>query len=129
MTRPYSIASKKNGRAPHRKKCPECRAVGPRDRYTTGAFAQVRVADHGTQATAKVRSAFEVVADSVLNGGRLSGATYDDWTTFNANKAVARLLLRDVVPQLLARYPDVELGQVCEGRLVDIVECMSGLNM
>ena len=40
----------------------------------------------------------------------------------NANKAAARLLLRNVVPQFLARYPDVELDLVSEGRLVDIVE-------
>ena len=40
----------------------------------------------------------------------------------NANKAAARLLLRKVVPQFLARYPDVELDLVSEGRLVDIVE-------
>ncbi len=40
----------------------------------------------------------------------------------NANKAAARLLLRNVVPAYLARYPDVELDLVSEGRLVDIVE-------
>src|SRR3569832_572003 len=40
----------------------------------------------------------------------------------NANKAAARLLLRDVVPAYLARYPEVELDLVSEGRLVDIVE-------
>jgi DNA-binding transcriptional LysR family regulator len=38
----------------------------------------------------------------------------------NANKAAA-LLLRKVVPRFLARYPDVELDLVSEGRLVDIV--------
>jgi DNA-binding transcriptional LysR family regulator len=32
------------------------------------------------------------------------------------------LLLRDVVPNYLARYPDVELDLITEGRLVDIVE-------
>src|SRR5579859_1766491 len=40
----------------------------------------------------------------------------------NSNKEAARLLLRRVVPQFLARYPDVELDLVSEGRLVDIVE-------
>ena len=40
----------------------------------------------------------------------------------NANKGAARLLLRDVVPAYLTRYPDVELDLVSEGRLVDIVE-------
>jgi DNA-binding transcriptional LysR family regulator len=40
----------------------------------------------------------------------------------NANRAAARLLLREVVPDYLARYPEVELDLVTEGRLVDIVE-------
>src|SRR5699024_6491374 len=40
----------------------------------------------------------------------------------NANKSAARLLLRKVVPQFLAKYSDVELDLVSEGRLVDIVE-------
>jgi DNA-binding transcriptional LysR family regulator len=40
----------------------------------------------------------------------------------NANKSAARLLLREVVPQFLSRYPNVELDLVSEGRLVDIVE-------
>ena len=39
----------------------------------------------------------------------------------NANKSAARVLLRDVVPQFLARYPNVELDLVSDGRLVDIV--------
>ena len=40
----------------------------------------------------------------------------------NANKAAARLLLRDVIPQFLTQYPQIELDLVSEGRLVDIVE-------
>jgi DNA-binding transcriptional LysR family regulator len=40
----------------------------------------------------------------------------------NANKGAARLLLRKAVPAFLARYPEVELDLVSEGRLVDIVE-------
>lgn len=40
----------------------------------------------------------------------------------NANKGAARLLLHDVVPQFLAKFPGVELDLVSEGRLVDIVE-------
>jgi DNA-binding transcriptional LysR family regulator len=40
----------------------------------------------------------------------------------NANRAAVRSLLCDVVPTYLARYPDVELDLVTEGRLVDIVE-------
>ncbi len=39
----------------------------------------------------------------------------------NANKGAARLLLREVVPHFLTRYPDVGLDLVSEGRLVDIV--------
>jgi DNA-binding transcriptional LysR family regulator len=39
----------------------------------------------------------------------------------NANKSAARLLLRTVVPEFLARYRQVELDLVSEGRLVDIV--------
>jgi len=40
----------------------------------------------------------------------------------NANKSAARLLLRQVVPAFLARFPQVELDLVSEGRLIDIVE-------
>jgi DNA-binding transcriptional LysR family regulator len=40
----------------------------------------------------------------------------------NANRAAVRLLLGQVVPEFLARYPGVELDLVSEGRLVDIVE-------
>lgn len=40
----------------------------------------------------------------------------------NANKSGARILLRDVVPPFLDRYPDVELDLVSEGRLVDVVK-------
>jgi DNA-binding transcriptional LysR family regulator len=40
----------------------------------------------------------------------------------NANRSAARFLLAHVVPQFLARYPNVELDLVSEGRLVDIVE-------
>jgi DNA-binding transcriptional LysR family regulator len=39
----------------------------------------------------------------------------------NANKGAARLLLREVVPRFLEKYPEVELDLVAEGRLVDIV--------
>lgn len=40
----------------------------------------------------------------------------------NASKGAARLLLSHVIPTYLARYPQVELDLVSEGRLVDIVE-------
>ncbi|RYE92479.1 MAG: LysR family transcriptional regulator [Myxococcales bacterium] len=39
----------------------------------------------------------------------------------NAPEVAARLLLRRVVPVVLARYPDVSVDLVTEGRLVDIV--------
>lgn len=40
----------------------------------------------------------------------------------NADKGAARLMLRHIMPAYLARYPDVEVDLVSEGRLVDIVE-------
>ena len=39
----------------------------------------------------------------------------------NANETAARLLLGSVVPAFLARYPDMSLDLVTEGRLIDIV--------
>ena len=39
----------------------------------------------------------------------------------NANRRAARLLLREVVPRFLSRYPNVDLDLVSDGRLVDIV--------
>lgn len=39
----------------------------------------------------------------------------------NAGEAGARILLAEVVPDFMRRYPDVELDLVTEGRLVDIV--------
>jgi DNA-binding transcriptional LysR family regulator len=39
----------------------------------------------------------------------------------NANKGAAQLLLRDVLPQFLSRFPNVELDLVSDGRLIDIV--------
>jgi len=40
----------------------------------------------------------------------------------NGSEGAIRLLLRDIVPEFMARYPDVSLDLVAEGRLVDIVE-------
>ncbi|WBO23814.1 LysR family transcriptional regulator [Sphingomonas abietis] len=40
----------------------------------------------------------------------------------NGNEAATRLLLRTVVPAFLARYPQMALDLVSEGRLIDIVE-------
>jgi DNA-binding transcriptional LysR family regulator len=40
----------------------------------------------------------------------------------NTNKGAARVLLQGIVPEYLARYPDIELDLVTEGRLIDIVE-------
>ncbi|MDE1150474.1 MAG: LysR family transcriptional regulator [Azospirillaceae bacterium] len=39
----------------------------------------------------------------------------------NANEGASRLLLRQVVPAFLARYPGIALDLVTDGRLVDIV--------
>lgn len=40
----------------------------------------------------------------------------------NADKGAARLMLREIMPAYLDKYPNVELDLVSEGRLVDIVE-------
>ncbi|MCP1344321.1 LysR family transcriptional regulator, partial [Halomonas sp. FL8] len=40
----------------------------------------------------------------------------------NASEIAARVLLESVVPSFLARYPEVSLDLVTEGRLIDIVE-------
>lgn len=40
----------------------------------------------------------------------------------SASRGAARLLISHVVPQYLARYPEVELDLVSDGQLVDIVE-------
>jgi len=40
----------------------------------------------------------------------------------NASEIAARVLLENVVPDFLARYPEVSLDLVTEGRLIDIVE-------
>jgi DNA-binding transcriptional LysR family regulator len=49
--------------------------------------------------------------------GRLSGTL-----RINSSDVAARLLLRTVIPRFLARYPDMAIDLVAEGRLVDIVE-------
>ncbi|MFC3292364.1 LysR family transcriptional regulator [Modicisalibacter luteus] len=40
----------------------------------------------------------------------------------NASEIAARVLLESIVPSFLARYPEVSLDLVTEGRLIDIVE-------
>ena len=40
----------------------------------------------------------------------------------SANESAARLLLKTVVPRFLARFPDMSVDLVADGRLVDIVE-------
>lgn len=40
----------------------------------------------------------------------------------NGSEGAIRLLLRNIVPEFMVRYPDVSLDLVAEGRLVDIVE-------
>uniref|UniRef100_B0T3Q1 Transcriptional regulator, LysR family n=1 Tax=Caulobacter sp. (strain K31) TaxID=366602 RepID=B0T3Q1_CAUSK len=54
----------------------------------------------------------EVAEDRGRPSGRLR---------INANEIATRRLLRDVVPQFLARHPAVELDIVTDGRLIDIV--------
>ncbi|PKE32859.1 LysR family transcriptional regulator [Rahnella sp. AA] len=39
----------------------------------------------------------------------------------NGSEGAIRILLRNIVPAFLARYPDIELDLVAEGRLVDII--------
>ena len=58
--------------------------------------------------------ALDAVADQ---GGHVSGAL-----RINANEPGVRLLLRTAVPLFLARYPQMSLDLVAEGKLVDIVE-------
>jgi DNA-binding transcriptional LysR family regulator len=59
----------------------------------------------------------DAALDSLSEASGPSGAL-----RINANQAAARLLLSNVVPEFLRRYPNVELDLVSEGRLVDIVE-------
>jgi DNA-binding transcriptional LysR family regulator len=59
----------------------------------------------------------DAALDTLADARRPSGTL-----RINGNRAAGRLLLRDIVPAYLARYPDVELDLVTEGRLVDIVE-------
>jgi len=40
----------------------------------------------------------------------------------NGSEGAIRLLLQDIVPEFMARYPEVSLDLVAEGRLVDIIE-------
>jgi DNA-binding transcriptional LysR family regulator len=56
------------------------------------------------------------LADISQLGGRPSGQL-----RINASEAASRLLMRKIVPNFLARYPDVHLDLVTEGRFVDIV--------
>jgi DNA-binding transcriptional LysR family regulator len=58
--------------------------------------------------------ALDLVADE---GGQPTGTL-----RINANEGAVRLLLQNVVPRFLARYPGMSLDLVAEGRLVDIVE-------
>jgi DNA-binding transcriptional LysR family regulator len=77
--------------------------------------------DAGTRLLARLRPVlkdFDAALDTLAEvRGEPSGTL-----RINANNGAAQLLLRKVVPQFLARYPEVELDLVSEGRLVDIVE-------
>lgn len=54
--------------------------------------------------------------DVVGEEGKLTGEL-----RINGSEGAIRILLRNIVPEFLTRYPDVELDLVAEGRLVDIV--------
>lgn len=49
--------------------------------------------------------------------GRLTGTL-----RINGNFAAIQLLLKSIVPEFLALYPDAQLDLVAEGRLIDVVE-------
>jgi DNA-binding transcriptional LysR family regulator len=59
----------------------------------------------------------EVLADVARADGQVSGTL-----RINGSEGAIRLLLQTVVPRFLARYPEMELDLVADGRLVDIVE-------
>lgn len=75
----------------------------------------------GEQLLARIRpvlgdldAALDAVADA---RGQPSGTL-----RINGSESAIRLLLHTVVPRYLARYPEMSLDLVAEGRLVDIVE-------
>ncbi|GLK80088.1 LysR family transcriptional regulator [Methylopila turkensis] len=81
----------------------------------------VSTTDAGARLLARLRpalddldAAFDVVAEA---RGKPSGSL-----RINAGKVAARFLMRRLVPEYLARFPDVEVDLVSEGRLIDIVE-------
>lgn len=61
---------------------------------------------------------FDAVLEDVADEqGKLTGDL-----RINGSEGAIRLLLQDIVPEFMSRYPDVTLDLVAEGRLVDIVE-------
>lgn len=81
----------------------------------------VALTETGAQLLASVRPVMQDLDAALDRLAEARGAPAGK-LRINANKSAVRLLLRQVVPRFLARYPAVELDLVSEGRLVDIVE-------
>lgn len=81
----------------------------------------VSLTEAGAQLLASIRPVLQDI-DAALDKLAEARGTPAGKLRINANKSAARLLLRDVVPRFLSKYPDVELDLVSDGRLVDIVE-------
>ncbi|MBW7971252.1 LysR family transcriptional regulator [Bradyrhizobium sp. BR 10289] len=75
----------------------------------------------GTQLLTKIKPVLKELDTAIDTLAEARGAPAGT-LRINANRSAARLLLREVVPQFLSRYPKVELDLVSEGRLVDIVD-------
>lgn len=58
----------------------------------------------------------DVLDDVVRTDERVSGTL-----RINGSEGAIRVLMQTVVPEFLARYPDMELDLVADGRLVDVV--------
>ena len=81
----------------------------------------VSLTEAGAQLLAKIKPALKELDTAFDTLAEARGAPAGT-LRINANTSAARLLLREVVPQFLSRYPHVELDLVSDGRLVDIVE-------
>ena len=80
----------------------------------------VAVTDAGQSLLTRLQPVFRELDDALAEvDGFGKGAR--GTLRINANMAGARLLLADVVPVFLGRYPQMHLDLVTEGRLVDIV--------
>ncbi|MGA1799029.1 LysR family transcriptional regulator [Sphingomonas sp. 4RDLI-65] len=85
---------------------------------TTRSVAPTEAGERLLQRLAPVLRDLDEALDAVSDdSGQPSGTL-----RINGNEAAARLLLGTVVPLFLARYPQMALDLVSEGRLIDIVE-------